>query len=233
MSIGCLILAIAIFKNNRQRVVLACVIILVAGVVYLYMMKYPNSSGNIAKRSSNVWNNHAVDSCIELLQEGDLVVRRGDDMTSYMLSRMNMEDKRYSHCGLVHIENGYPFVYHSIGGEDNPDEIIRRDSANFWFSPINNLAFAIYRYNINDSLKERYMESAQEYYKIKLMFDLDFNLKSDERLYCSEMVYKAIKNTLKDSIFINTVDNLQRNYVGIDNLYMNPKAKLICQIRFK
>ena len=146
---------------------------------------------------------------------------------------MNMEDKRYSHCGLVQIENGYPFVYHSIGGEDNPDEIIRRDSANFWFSPINNLAFAIYRYNIHDSLKERYMESAQEYYKIKLMFDLDFNLKSDERLYCSEMVYKAIKNTMKDSIFINTVDNLQRNYVGIDNLYMNPKAKLICQIRFK
>ena len=73
------------------------------------------------ERDANLQNHHDVDSAISLLQSGDLVMRRGIDVTSFMLSQMNLKDKTYSHCGIVEIEYGYPFVYHSIGGEDNPN----------------------------------------------------------------------------------------------------------------
>lgn len=184
-------------------------------------------------RKNNPWNIKAVDSCIQLLQSGDLVVRRGDDMTSYMLSKLNHTDRRYSHCGIVVVEKGTPYVYHSIGGEDNPDQVIRKDKAKYWFSPANNLAFATYRYDMPDSVKVRMLNSAAAYYTAKKMFDMEFDLETDNRLYCSEMVYKAILTATGNKDYISTEHNYRRRFVGVDNLFLTPHAERVCQIKFK
>lgn len=185
------------------------------------------------QRKKNPVNISAVDSCVRLLQQGDLLVRRGDDMTSYMLSQLNTKDKTYSHCGIVAIEDGYPFVYHSIGGEDNPDGVIRRDSAHIWCSPANNHAFAAYRYDMPDSMKEQMVSAVYSYYSEGLMFDMAFDLTTDDRLYCSEMIYKAIRHATGGSSYISLSENYGREFAGIDNLYPTAHSRQICRIRFK
>lgn len=184
-------------------------------------------------RKNNFLNISAVDSCVRLLQTGDLVVRRGDDMTSYMLSQLNTNDKTYSHCGIVVEENGYPYVYHSIGGEDNPDGIIRRDSAHYWYSPANNLSFAAYRYAVSDSVKNSFVQCIYDFYKEKRMFDMSFDMATDDRLYCSEMIYKAMLQATGDTGYINLSENYGRKFAGIDNLYPAAHSRAICRIRFK
>jgi hypothetical protein len=184
-------------------------------------------------RKNNLQNISGVDSCVRLLQTGDLLVRRGDDMTSYILSQLNMKDKTYSHCGIVVIENGYPYVYHSIGGEDNPDEILRRDSAHTWCSPANNHAFAAYRYNMADSMKARLASVVQGYYSEGRMFDMAFDISTDDRLYCSEMIYKALKKATGVDDYIQLSNNYGRSFVGVDDLYLMNHTEPVCRIRFK
>lgn len=218
-------------------------IVILGAVAYLGVRVYRIFERNSAnkhtqneaylKRKNNPWNISVVDSTNKLLRTGDLVVRRGDDMTSYMLSRLNINDKKYSHCGIVVIESGNPYVYHSIGGEDNPDEKLRKDSASIWFSPANNMEYAAYRYNFSDSIIDKVISSVEILYKEQIMFDMDFDLKTDERLYCSEMVYKSLLRSIGSSLEIKPHKHFGYTYVGVDDLYLNTHARPVCQIRFK
>jgi hypothetical protein len=188
---------------------------------------------NMAARRNNSWNRHAVDSGISLLHSGDIVMRTGIDVSSYLLSQMNQTNKTYSHCGIVMIENGYPFIYHSIGGEDNPNACLRRDSAVFFFSPYNNMGFGIARYDMQPAAIEKLGTISRQFYREKRKFDMDFDLKTDDRLYCAEFVYKAVIAATGDSSYIIPTSVLGYHFVGVDNLFINPHAQVIWQVKFK
>lgn len=193
-----------------------------------------NASGDKQQlQQDEAWNQHVIDSCIGLLHDGDLVVRTGRDITSQMLCRFNLHDQTYSHAGIVIIENGYPFVYHSIGGEDNPDAKIRRDSAFFWFSAIHNLGLGICHFDMNAEQINELKQVVRQYYKERRMFDMKFDLQTDDRLYCAEFVYKAVNSTMKDNAYLQPVTRFGLRYIAIDNLYLNPHTQLICQVRYK
>lgn len=185
------------------------------------------------RRQENPVNLHLVDSGIHMLHTGDMVLRTGADATSYMLCQMNRSNKTYSHCGLVSVENGYPFVYHCIGGEDNPNELLRRDSAGFFFSPTNNLGIGIVRFSLTDTQKFNLTSIAREYYSQGIKFDMDFDMQTDDKLYCAEFIYKAMQKVTHDSTYFAMTHFLGHTYVGVDNLFENPHAKRICEMRFK
>jgi len=168
-----------------------------------------------------------------MLRTGDLVLRTGNDMTSRMFCEFNRVNKTYSHGGLVIVEDGYPFVYHSIGGEDNPGERLRRDSAQFFLSPANNLGFGIVRYNLGDTSLLRLKEVIGVYYRKRPLFDMDFSLETDDRLYCSEFVYKSLVAATGDSSFIRPTRFLGYEFIGIDDLFICPNAIFVCEIKYK
>lgn len=213
-----------------------CLVIIIYNQIHKNPVKQFANQATINTRirsNTNMWNRHAVDSAIGLLQTGDLVMRNGIDVTSELLRQMNQTNKTYSHCGLVVVENGYPFVYHSIGGEDNPDAKLRRDSASFFFSPYNNFRFGIARYDISNSVKDQMKNIVWDYYKKGVCFDMDFDLKTDDKLYCAEFVYKTMKRATGNDTFITPTKILNYTFVGIDDLFINPHARLIWQVKFK
>src|SRR5687768_13423757 len=68
-----------------------------------------------------------IEKGLSLLQEGDLVLRLNHDPASQFIKYFNRNDKSYSHAGIVLFENGYPYVYHIVNGEENPGEQIKKD----------------------------------------------------------------------------------------------------------
>ena len=64
-------------------------------------------------------------------------------------------------------------------------------------------------------------------------FDMNFDIRTDDRFYCAEFVYKSINNALADSTFIKPITVMGYTFVGIDDLFMNEHAAWVCQIRFK
>ena len=195
----------------------------------------PASVGETANRhrEDNPANKAAIDSALHLLRNGDLVLRTGADVISVMLRQMNLRDKTYSHCGIVMIEDGYPFIYHSIGGEDNPDERLRRDSAAFFFSPIYNERMGIARLDLTAEQIGQLDTIVRRYYTARIPFDLDFDMATDDKLYCAEFVYKAIHESTGDTSYFDQSHLLDRSYVGVDNLTDRRHAKIICDVRYK
>jgi hypothetical protein len=191
------------------------------------------TTGTNMRREDNPANFRAIDSALHMLQDGDLALRTGADATSVMLRQMNLTNKTYSHCGIVMIENGYPFVYHSIGGEDNPDARLRRDSASVFFTPISNERLGVARFDISKAQVDKLSTIAKRYWKAEVPFDLDFDLKTDNKLYCAEFVYKAVREATGNRDYFHITHLLKRTYVGVDNLYEAPHARIICDVRYK
>jgi hypothetical protein len=184
------------------------------------------SSDHISHQSPDLRVSQAV---IPLLRSGYIVLRSGNGADSYLLSRMNQKDKTYSHCGIVMIEHGYPFVYHSIGGEDNPDERLRRDSAQYFFSTMHNKGFAVVQYDYDTATIENIRHIVSSYYSRRPRFDLKFDLQTDDKLYCSEFVYKVLNQAIPG--YISPTTCLGRTFVGIDDLFMNRHAHMIWQMK--
>jgi Permuted papain-like amidase enzyme, YaeF/YiiX, C92 family len=187
-----------------------------------------------------------------LLKEGDLVVRLNQDPASHFIKSVSRNDKSYSHAGIVLLENGYPYIYHIVNGEENPDEKLRKDSLTRFCHPGKNIAFGIFRYEMEAGEIKRLKNLIHEWYAKGIQFDLKFDLKTDNRMYCSEMIRKVVAYATGKRILIPTIKLSNReagifsvymhlplsytsrlNVVPIDNLYTNPYCHLIKEYNYK
>lgn len=172
-----------------------------------------------------------ADSLISQLQQGDLALRRGRDVASYMISQANVADKRFSHCGLVQIEQGHPFVYHFINGQDR-DGLVR-DSASVFFSPVQNSLVTVMRYSMTSAQQEEQASLIKQYHSKQPGFDMNFDSYTGDKLYCSEFVYRVMNAVMKDSTYIKPAMKKGFAYIPVDRLYADNKATAIWQMRFK
>lgn len=187
---------------------------------------------SLQKKTNSVTPSYAniIDSCSHLLQTGDIVLRLGNDVISELFAALNVSDHSFSHCGIVFQENNEWVVYHSIGGEDNPDAAMRREKFSFFVRSAENKAFGICRYQLQNNQIERLHQKVQEWYKQKIPFDMQFNLQSNHRLYCAEMLFKAYNYACKTNSFFETTNHKGFIYVSTDNIYMNKHAQLLCHV---
>jgi hypothetical protein len=178
-------------------------------------------------------NQEMVAQACARLQTGDLALRTGADATSHMLRGMNQKNGTYSHCGIVVIEGGQPFVYHSIGGEDNPDAFIRRDPAALFFSPGTNEGGGAVRLALPPDAIARVVDTARLWYRQKRSFDMAFDLGTDDALYCAEFVSKAVTRAAGLPGLFSRSHLSGFEYVAVDDLYEGPGTRSICSFRFK
>ncbi|HVG42151.1 MAG TPA: YiiX/YebB-like N1pC/P60 family cysteine hydrolase [Chitinophagaceae bacterium] len=187
----------------------------------------------------------------QLVKDGDLVLRNGQEPTSRFISDLSRQDKSYSHAGIIIYENGYPMIYHIVTGDENRDSKLRRDSLNNYASPRKNNGFAIYRYNLTDKELNNYTAQVKDWYQQGLEFDNDFSLQTDSKMYCSEMILKGLSKATNNRIKISTTIptheqktifaqhtkvSLQSlkdiKIVAIDNLYNTVNCTLIKRFSF-
>lgn len=178
----------------------------------------------------------ALDSIIHLSKQihtGDLVLRTGNDFTSESLRSLNQRNQQYSHCGIASIENDSIFVYHALGGEWNPDQKIKRDYLPDFADPYNNKGIGIFSFDVQDSVKQKIAAKAIQLYQQGIMFDLDFDLKTDERMYCAEYVCKTIETGTHQFLRFPRSHIKEFEFIGVDDLFLHPKCLKRVEIVYK
>ena len=169
----------------------------------------------------------------KMVRTGDLILRTGRDFTSDIMRRVSHADKTYSHCGIASLEHDTLFVYHAIGGEWNPDEKLRRDPFDFFCNPFENKGFGIFRYNLDDTQTLKLIAFARDCYGNEVKFDMQFNLDTDEKMYCSEFVYKAVKKAAGNHIGLREEEWNGKKFIAIDDLFKNPFCREIKRVKLQ
>lgn len=197
-----------------------------------------------------------IDVLIDSIREGDLVLRCGNDYISESLSDFSQKEKLYSHSGIAMTDNGTMYIYSNMAGDINPDEIIRRDFVDSFISPVHNVAAGVYRYDITSSEIEKLKRIVYTHYINKLQFDMNFDLSTNDKMYCAEMIAKSVeeatekritfskslitpglkekylKQLLNKKVIPSAKVAEQREYIALDDLYMNPHCREIIKLVF-
>ena len=192
------------------------------------LVLFASSCGEVKKEGQYVG---IPETALTEMKQGDLALRRGRDVASYMVSQAGAADKRFSHCGLVQIEDGYPFVYHFINGQSRNGLV--RDSAVVFFSPVHSSLAAIMRYEMTTEEQEIQTALIQQYYDRQPGFDMSFDTRTGDKLYCSEFVYRVMNAVMNDSGYIKPVARKGFAYIPLDKLYADNRAETIWQMSFK
>lgn len=186
----------------------------------------------VQQESGLLYNRQQIKKGAVLLQDGDLVLRTGNDFISFAMRQFSQTDKTYSHCGLVRVQGGKTWIYHAIGGEDNPQATLRRESFASFCNPQYNLGFGIFRYALNQAQRKRLDSLADHYYQARIPFDMQFDLNSDSSFYCAEFVYKVVNQaTGRDYLPFSHMGDFK--YIAIDNLFVNAHSCSVYRAVFR
>ena len=176
---------------------------------------------------------HSIDSAKITIATGDLIVRTGNDFTSESLRSLNQRDQSFSHCGIASIEQDTVWVYHALGGDFNPDQKIRRDPLEVFAEPYSNRGFGVFRFPLNADEISSLMVTVKKLHDMGIMFDMRFDLESNDHMYCAEFVYKSYLMGTHGKLQFNTSHIGNFAFVGVDDLFLQPLCKEQGRIIFK
>ena len=185
---------------------------------------------------------------------GDLVLRAGDDLLSQQIKYLNEKDPSYSHAGIIVSHNGEKMVCDIYPYANNADtiEYIPIDS---FANPTRNLSCALYRYKLTPHEQAGFVQNLEQFQKNSVHFDKLYDLSTDDRLYCSEMIAKALERSTAGRINIRQInipvrmrplvtayfkktgataqEVADRKYISLDNLYLIPECTMMLRFPLK
>ena len=130
------------------------------------------------------------------------------------------------------IEQDTVFVYHALGGSYNPSQRLMRQPLDSFCNPAENNAIGIYRYPLQEAQREKLQQVVGDYYRAGIRFDMFFNFRSDDKMYCAEFVFKslnrAVDNALSSYVRMDTIPF----GVTTDDLFLHPSSRLVKRENF-
>lgn len=174
-----------------------------------------------------------IDSVTPAIKSGDLVLRTGNDFTSESLRSLNQRDRSYSHCGIASIEHDSVFIYHALGGEWNPDQKLLREHISLFGEPYSNRGIAIYRFDLDSSLIVPLLDTIKKMHRAGIMFDMKFDLDTDDHMYCAEFVSKGYTRGTAGILRFPQSRIGGFRFVGVDDLFLHPRCHPLKRISYK
>ena len=177
---------------NRKKLLLLLVLI-VSILLFIIIYKLHGE----AKQKQNVNNLN----CDLVVKNGDLVFRKGRSIASRVVLITDRASS-YSHVGVIYMLNEIPYVIHTVPDEsENGIDYVKMEKLSVFFSSEKASRGSVFR------LKEQYENSAKlaaltakSYFDDKIIFDDAFDLISENKLYCTELVWKAYQKVGIDLI---------------------------------
>jgi len=166
-------------RHSRTHCVLKGIIVSALLMLALFVFIMMPRGSSIAVKS--------FDPLFEVLEDGDIILRLGNRFWSQVFRDMSLEDRRFSHLGIIRVYNGHITVIHAEGTAAAGEDFVREDSLEDFLSIARSIG--IYRAKGIDGSKISNM--ALEY--IGIPFDWQFDMQDESRIYCTELLYLILK----------------------------------------
>jgi hypothetical protein len=130
------------------------------------------------------------------LRDGDLVFRMGRGMLSALWGRLGNNFVPYSHVGLLVTSDGLPYVVHTEADEFTGIGYARKEPLAVFLGSSSADSGAVFRSTglVSETDRNLVARTAEDYAHRKIPFDTDFDLDTEDRLYCTELVWRAFKS---------------------------------------
>lgn len=138
-----------------------------------------------------------------LLQEGDIIFRRGFGVISDAIVKYIPSKYPVSHCGMIVKDSlGRWVVIHTVSNtlaavdgmqQDNLDKFVRE-------SHEHSVVVMRYKYE-SDSTAKKMASLAKNYLAQQIPFDHHFNCTDSTAFFCTELIYRILKNAAHVDVY--------------------------------
>lgn len=162
------------------------------------------------------------------LLDGDLVFRRGRDVLARVVLGQG-DDAQYSHVGMVVGMEGEPFVVHAIPfGRDGRGGVVLERLSEFTAQDV---ASAVSYYRV-DRIAQHQRSAMRRFAlaRVGTQFDDDFLLTDDQRIYCSELIIRALAASdidIMPTAVATRLALLREDVVLPDDLRRSPMLRML------
>jgi uncharacterized protein YycO len=110
-------------------------------------------------------------------------------------------DDSYSHVGLIHRADQNIFVIHTTWGEPPIEwKYVRIEPLDTFLAQDRASEAAVYRVGTPDPVRSAAVQKALEYLQSRIPFDTEFDITTSDRMYCTELVWRAYSEAGLDLI---------------------------------
>lgn len=165
----------------------------------------------IVPRGKAIINKIDVNALSEIIMDGDIICRLGDRIWSQYFKDVSVADRRFSHMGIIRIQNNQITVIHAEGdtghGIDFVNEVSMEEFIEFA------RAVGIYRIKTIDGSELSHF--AVEY--LGVPFDWQFDMYDNTGIYCTELLYVVLKHlALENELKKIYVDFLKNDIIPLE-----------------
>ena len=178
-------------------------------------------------------NDAHIDTISSLIEEGDIVFRRGEGMMSRIVLIGDVGGE-YSHIGMVVSDEGNLKIAHAVPGEPDYEgdfDRVKLDALETFFSKHHASRGAVVRLELNAEQKATLSHLAITKANKKIEFDHNYNLTDTTKLYCTEflqLVYSNIGINLNEGRKTTAfIPGMQGDYIMPSDIYKNKNLKKI------
>lgn len=141
------------------------------------------------------------------LQSGDIILKHGRGWVSRRIVQILHEKEKISHCGLVIRQKDSLFIIHSVAREVSGSDGVQTISLKKFIRDTAPGSLRAVRLKAPADTRRKMAEEALKYLSRKTPFDYDYDYTSDDKIYCSELVYRVVLNASGEDCFRKKICN--------------------------
>jgi len=145
------------------------------------------------------------DAELALLQDGDIILRRGSGMVSDMIAGMLNEDHDLSHCGILVLRDGVFRVVHAVSNNISDHDGMQVHGLQEFVRQSRPGSLVVCRLR-TDRDRSVISRRAIRYLKQRVPFDHHFDRTDSSSFYCSELPWRILRDEFGVDIFADAAD---------------------------
>lgn len=158
----------------------------------------------------------------ELLQNGDIIMRKGGGYVSGVINDMFNTGYQLSHCGVVLRNGDSLMVVHTVSSElSNVDGVQAEPLDKFVSESVRN-SIVVVRYKASDSIRNEIAKAAKSYEFKHKEFDHKFDLADTSEFYCTELIHYSFMDVYHKDMFPERLETDHPNFLSL-NAFLDEK----------
>ena len=179
----------------KKFIIIVAILAVVVGAVYVIYNK--EEQKHYAKHD------RLTKKELAMMRSGDIILRRGFGLVSASIASSLNEAFSVSHCGIVDVDsNGNVRVIHSVSSSLSDFDGLQDCTIEEFCKESKENSLMVVRFrDTADVPLANLAKTAQTYLDRKIPFDGVFDITQNDEMYCSEMVWSALKENYDYDIY--------------------------------
>ena len=179
----------------KKFIIIVAILAVVVGAVYIIYNK--EEQKHYAKHD------RLTKKELAMMRSGDIILRRGFGLVSASIASSLNEAFSVSHCGIVDVDsNGNVRVIHSVSSSLSDFDGLQDCTIEEFCKESKENSLMVVRFrDTADVPLANLAKTAQTYLDRKIPFDGVFDITQNDEMYCSEMVWSALKENFNYDIY--------------------------------